>query len=144
MSRCYLQREVSSLGFLLLWWNTIMRRQAGEERIYSAYTSEILRGSQDRNSSRAGTWRQELIQKPWRGAAHWLASLGFLRLLSYRTQDTRPGTATHHELGPPPSITNWENTLQLDFTEAFSQLKLLPLWWLSTLCQADTQNHPVL
>jgi hypothetical protein len=25
------------------------------------------------NSSRAGTWRQELRQKPWRGAAYWLA-----------------------------------------------------------------------
>jgi hypothetical protein len=25
----------------------------------------IIKGSQDRNSHRAGTWRQELMQKPW-------------------------------------------------------------------------------
>ena len=32
-------------------------------------------GSQDRNLSRAGTWRQELKQKPWRDAAYWLLAL---------------------------------------------------------------------
>ena len=44
-------------------------RASWEERIYSAYTSTwlfITKGSQDRNSNRAGTWRQELMQKPWR------------------------------------------------------------------------------
>ena len=29
-------------------------------------------GSQDRNSNRAGSWRQELMQRPWRDAAYWL------------------------------------------------------------------------
>jgi hypothetical protein len=45
--------------------------------IYSAYTSTLLfiiEGSQDRNSSRAGAWRQELTQGTWMGAAYWLAS----------------------------------------------------------------------
>jgi hypothetical protein len=40
-----------------------------EEKVYSTYTSTLLfitKGSQDRNSHRAGTWRQELIQRPWR------------------------------------------------------------------------------
>jgi hypothetical protein len=27
---------------------------------------------------RAGTWRQELMQRPWRGAVYWLAHLDFL------------------------------------------------------------------
>jgi hypothetical protein len=26
----------------------------------------MTEGSQDRSSSRAGTWRQELMQRPWR------------------------------------------------------------------------------
>jgi hypothetical protein len=32
--------------------------------------------------------------------------------------------------GIPPLITNWENALQLDLMEAFSQLKFLSLWQL--------------
>jgi hypothetical protein len=49
-----------------------------------------------------------------------------LSLLSYRTKTTSP------EMAPPtkglsPLITNWENALQLDLIETFSQLKLLSL-----------------
>jgi hypothetical protein len=36
------------------------KKQVGEERAYLAYTS-IIGGTQHRNSSRAGTWRQDLI-----------------------------------------------------------------------------------
>jgi hypothetical protein len=38
------------------------KKQVGEERVYSAYTSTLLfitKGSQDRNSHRVGTWRQK-------------------------------------------------------------------------------------
>jgi hypothetical protein len=48
------------------------RKQVGEERVCVAYTSTalfIIEGSQDRNSNRTGTWRQELMQRPWSGAA---------------------------------------------------------------------------
>jgi hypothetical protein len=75
--------------------------QVWEERVYLAHTSMLLfiiKGSQDRDSSRAGTWRQELMQRPWRGAAYWLASPGLLTLLSL---EPRNGT-THHGLGPSP------------------------------------------
>jgi hypothetical protein len=90
--------------------NIMTKKQVGEERVYSAYTSTLLfitKGSQDRNSHRAGTWRQELMQRPWRGAAYWLASPGLLHLISYRIQDYQPrdGT-TYNGLGPPPLITN--------------------------------------
>ena len=90
--------------------NIMTKRQVGEERVYSAYTSTLLfitKGSQDRNSHRAGTWRQELMQRPWRDVTYWIASPGLLSLLSYRTQDyqLRVGT-THNGLGPPPLITN--------------------------------------
>ena len=57
------------------------KKQVGEERVYLAYTSALLfitEGSQDRNSNRAGTWRQELMQRPWKGAAYWLAQPAFL------------------------------------------------------------------
>ena len=67
---------VSWLGFLLLYQNIITEIQVWEERVYAAYISTslfITKGSQGRNSSRAGTWRQELMQRPWRGAAYWLA-----------------------------------------------------------------------
>jgi hypothetical protein len=66
----------------------------------------IVKGSQGRTSCRAGTWRQELMQRPWRGAAFWLASHGLLNLLSYRTQDPQHrGGTTHSGLGPPTLIT---------------------------------------
>ena len=50
--------------------------RVGEEKIYLASTSTslvIIRGSQERNSHSTGTRRQELKQRPWRGAAHCLA-----------------------------------------------------------------------
>jgi hypothetical protein len=56
--------------------------------------------------NRAGTWRaQELMQRPWRGAAYWLASHGLLNLLLYRTQDHQPSDGpTHSGLDPLLSI----------------------------------------
>jgi hypothetical protein len=65
----------------------------------SAYTSIslfITEGSQDRNSRRTGTWRQELIQRPGRGVPYWLGPHDLLSLLSYRTQnDQLRGDTTH-------------------------------------------------
>ena len=54
------------LGFLLLGGNTMTKKQVEEERVNSAYVSIVLfifKRSQSRNSDRAGTWRQELMQK---------------------------------------------------------------------------------
>jgi len=69
------------------------QRTSWEERVCSAHTSTLLfitKGSQSRNSNRAGTWKQELMPRPWRGAAYWVASYGSLSLLSYRSQDYQP------------------------------------------------------
>ena len=86
------------------------QKQLGEERIYLIYISISLfniGGSQDRNAHRAGSWRQELMQRPWRGAVYWLVPRGLLSLLSYRTQDQQPRDGTTCDvLGTPPSITN--------------------------------------
>jgi hypothetical protein len=60
-----------------------------------------------------------------------------LSLLSYRTKTTSPGMVPATR-GLSPLITNWENALQLDLMAAFSQLKILSLWWLQ-LCQVDTK-----
>lgn len=95
------------------------------------YTSTLLfttEESQDRDSNRAGSGRQELMQRPWRGVACWLASPGLLIPPSYRTQDRQPrdGT-THHGLGPPTMVTKWEDVLQLNLMEAFPHLRLLSL-----------------
>jgi hypothetical protein len=119
----------------------------GEERVYLACASTLLfiiEGSQARNSSRAGTWRQELMQRPWRGAASCLSPHVFLSLLSYRTQDHQPrdGT-TYNSLARPPSITKkilyklsssqilWRHFLSRGF------LPFSP--FASSLCQVDTK-----
>jgi hypothetical protein len=78
------------------------KKQVGEERVYSAYTSTLLfitNGSQEWNSHRVGTWRQELMQRPWKNVTYWLASPGLLSLLSHRTQDYQPRDGTTHN-GP--------------------------------------------
>ena len=60
-----------------------------------------------RSSSRAGTWRQELMQRPWKSVAFWLTPHDLLNLLSDRTQNHQPRDGPiHNGLGPPPSISN--------------------------------------
>jgi hypothetical protein len=54
------------------------------------------------------------MQRPWRVLLTGLLPMACHSLLSYRTQDHQPRDgSTHSGLGPPPSITNWENTLGL-------------------------------
>jgi hypothetical protein len=65
-----------------------------------AYTSMLLfitKGSQDRNSSRAGTWRQEPMQRQWRGAAYWIASQAWSFCFLIEPVTTCPGM-------PPPTM----------------------------------------
>lgn len=58
-----------------------------------------------RNSSRAGTWRQELMQRPQRNTAYWLAVPGLLASHFYRAGDHLPrGNSTHNRLGPSASV----------------------------------------
>jgi hypothetical protein len=57
-----------SLAFILL--------RFGADRVYLVYTLILLiiiEGSQGRNPNRVRTWRQELMQRPWRGPAYWPA-----------------------------------------------------------------------
>ena len=89
-------------------------KQVGKERVYWAYIStlwSIIERSQERNSNRAGPWRQKLMQRPWRGVAYWFALHGLVSLLSYRTEDHQARDAT---IG---------NALQLNIMEAFSEME---------------------
>lgn len=77
--------------------NTVTKKQVGEERVYSAYTSTLLfitKGNQDWNSNRSGS-------RNWcRGhVTYWLAFPVLLSLLSYRTQDYQSRDGTIHN-GP--------------------------------------------
>jgi hypothetical protein len=81
-----------------------------KDRVYLTDTSIslfIIKNSQDRNSHWARNCIQELMKRPWRGAAYWLITHGLLRLLSYRTQhhQTRNGSS-HKRIGPLSSVTN--------------------------------------
>jgi hypothetical protein len=93
--------------------NTMTQKQIGKGRVYLAYTSTLLfisKGSQDRNSSRAGICRQELMRRPGRDAAYWLAPHDLLSLLSYRSQNHQPRDVslgwTTVDWALPPLITN--------------------------------------
>jgi hypothetical protein len=67
------------------------KKQVGEERVYSAYTFHIAVNHQRISGLELKQVRkQKLMQRPWRDVLYWLASPGFLSLLSYRTQDYQP------------------------------------------------------
>jgi hypothetical protein len=57
----------------------MFKKHVGEKRVHLAHTPTlffIIEGCQDRNSNRAGTWRQEM-ERPWSGAAYWLVQPAF-------------------------------------------------------------------
>lgn len=63
---------------------------------------------------KAGTWRQELKQKPHRTAAYWLDVRDLCSLLSYATLDHLfKGDTTCSGLGPPTLTINQEDTSQI-------------------------------
>ena len=46
-----------------------------------------------KGSSAYWLWRQELMQRPWRGTAYWLAPHDLFILLSIESRTTSPGMA---------------------------------------------------
>ena len=78
------------------------KKQVGEERVYSAYTSILLFITKEKSGLELRQVRkQELMQRPWRDVTYWLASPGLLSLLSYKTQDYQPRDGPTHK-GPSP------------------------------------------
>jgi hypothetical protein len=117
------------------------KKQVGEERVYSAWASILVLRSQDRNSHRAVTWREELIQRPWRDVTYWLAFLGLLILLSYRIQDDQPGDGTSHN-----GLSHlWSLIEKVSYSWISWRHFLKGGFFLcdnSNLCQIHTQNQP--
>ena len=74
-----------------------------------------------------------------------LSPYGLLRWLSYRTQNYQHRDSTTLTwLSPLPSITNYENALQLDLIEAFFfQLRFSPFRKLYFLCQVNVKTCKV-
>jgi hypothetical protein len=107
------------------------KKQVGEERVYSAYTSTITKGSQDWNSSRS--WSRSW----WRSHGGMLLT-GLLPLACsacflIEPKTTSPGMAPP-TMGLPGLITNWENALQLDLMEAFLQGRQAPFSVITPAC----------
>lgn len=64
-----------------------------------------MEGTQCRNSYWAGTWRQESMQKPWKGDVTDLLLMAISAF--YRTKDYQPRRdTTYNRLGSSTSITN--------------------------------------
>jgi hypothetical protein len=112
------------------------QKQLEEEGLISSYTwITAQHGGKSGQELKAGTWMQELKQRPWRNTADWLASHGLLSLLSCTLRDHFPrDSTTHRELCPPMSITKnknktkqnktkqnnaWQTCLQADLMETF-------------------------
>ena len=74
--------------------------ESGVER-KGAFQLTVYQGK-SRQRLKAGSWRQELMQKPWRSAAYWLASRGFLSWLSDTVQGHLP-RGWHHPQWTVPS-----------------------------------------
>jgi hypothetical protein len=108
--------------------NIMTKKQVGEDRVYSAYTSIlrfIAKGSQDWNSSRSGSrsWCRGHGGMFFTGLLPLACSACFLIKSKTTNPEMVPPTR-----GPLPLITNWENAPQLDLMEALPQLKFLSLW----------------
>ena len=60
------------------------------------------------------TWKQDLMQRPQRGAAYWLVPMACLAhfLLEPRTTTSIKDSTTNNGLGPPSSISNLKNALK--------------------------------
>lgn len=75
------------------------QKKPGGKGFISAYRSisaSITEGSQARNSKKVRIWRQELLQRPWKSSAYWLA-LHDLHILSPPgTQDPQSRDSTAH------------------------------------------------
>jgi hypothetical protein len=75
-----------------------------------------------------GTWRQELMHKPWKSAAYWINYHGLLNLVSCKTHYYKQrDNTTFNVLGTPTSITNLKYALHACLQPGGSFKLSLPL-----------------
>ena len=122
--------------------NIMTRKQVGEGNLFSLHFHTAVHHQRKSGLELKQVRKQELMQRPWRDVAYWLASSGLFSLLSYRPQDYQPRDGTTHH-GP---------------SHPLSLIKKMPYSWISwrhflkrgsflcdnsSLCQVDTPNLPV-
>lgn len=117
-------------------------KQSWKERAYISQLLFISDGSQDRSANRVGFWRQELMKRLQSGAAYWVSFHGLLSPPPNRTQDQRPRDGTPLWTG----ISFFDHLMRkclragshqgISSTETTSSDN-------SSLCQLNTQDHPV-
>jgi hypothetical protein len=74
--------------FLSLWLKPWPKATFGRKCLFNIYFHLTAHDpGKPKPEFRAGAWRQELMQRPWRSAAYWLALHVLLCLFSYTTQD---------------------------------------------------------
>jgi hypothetical protein len=78
------------------------KKQVGEERVYSAYTSTLLFITKGLELKQVR--KQELMQRPWRDATYWLP-LDYSACFLIEPKTTIPGMALPTR-GHPHFITN--------------------------------------
>jgi hypothetical protein len=119
------------------------KKQIGEERVYSAYTSTLLfitKGSQDWNSSRSGS------RSCCRGHGGVLltgllplaCSACFLIEPKITSPDMAPPT-----MGPPALITNWKKKCLTAGSHGGISLPEAPFSVITPVCVKLMQNQPV-
>jgi hypothetical protein len=92
------------------------------------------------NSNRTGPWRQELMQRPWRGAAYWLASLACSACFLIEPRTTSAGLGLLTKVWALPYRSLIEK-MPYSWRHFFSWISFLLDD--SSLSQVDTKTQPV-
>jgi hypothetical protein len=104
--------------------------QTGEERVCSACTSTLL------CEVRMATWRQELMQKPWRDAAIWIASPSLLSYFLIEPRTTSTGMVL--PTIDPPTLDHWLRKCLRTGSYGCISSREAPF---SVIFQVDIQKH---
>jgi hypothetical protein len=118
------------------------KKQVGEERVYSAYTSTLLfitRGSQDWNSSRSGS-------RSWCRDHGGMLLTGLLPLACLACFLIEPKTTSPRMAPPTMAPPSWSLIEKMPYS--WISWRYFPNWSSflcdnSSLCQVDAQNQPV-
>lgn len=78
---------MSQLGVLLLQPNGMAKSKLGRE----VFIWLILTYCSSSKDIRIGTWRQELVQRPWKGTAYWLLLMSCSACFLTEARTTRSG-----------------------------------------------------